>query len=87
MRKTIYRSNRVFESKDKTTTISVVYEVGEMKSLIGTTIIVTADGAIIEVVDTFDEAIQSINKHWEKITLEAVDRSIDRELKEEDLIM
>ena len=87
MRKTIYRSNRVFESKDKTTTISVVYEVGEMKSLIGTTIIVTADGAIIEVVDTFDEAIQSINKHWERITSEAVDRSIDRELKEKDLIM
>ena len=35
MIKTIYRSNRVFESKDKTATASVVYEIGEMKSSIG----------------------------------------------------
>ena len=87
MIKTIYRSSRVFESKDKTATASVVYEIGEMKSSIGTSISVIADKAIIEVVCTFDEAMQSINKHWEQVKIEAVDKIIDKELKEKHLIM
>ena len=78
----IYRSNRVYESKDKTATASVVYEIGEMKSSIDTSMAVLADKAIIEVVCTFDEAIQSINKHWEEVKMEAMNKSIDKELKE-----
>ena len=85
MIKTIYRSNRVFESKDKTATASVVYEIGEMKSSIDTSMSVMADGAIIEVVCTFDEAMQSINKHWEQVKMEAVNKNIDKELKEKRL--
>ena len=84
---TIYRSNRVFESKDKTATASVVYEIGEMKSSIGVSIPVMADKAIIEVVCTFDEAIQSINKHWEEVKMEAVNKTLDKELKEKHLIV
>jgi hypothetical protein len=87
MIKTIYRSNRVFENKDKTATASVVYEIGEMKSSIDTSIAVIADKVIIEVVCTFDEAMQSINRHWEQVKAEAVDRSIDEELREKHLIM
>ena len=87
MIKTIYRSNRVFETKDKTATASVVYEIGEMKSSIDTSFAVIADDEIIEVVCTFDEAMQSINKHWEQVKAEAVDRSIDKELKEKHLIV
>ena len=82
MIKTIYRSNRMFESKDKAATASVVYEIGEMKSSIDTSMAVMADKAIIEVVCTFDEAMQSINKHWEQVKMEAVNKSIDKELKE-----
>ena len=85
MIKTIYRSNRVFESKDKTATASVVYEIGEMKSSIGISNPVVADNVIIEVVNTFDEAMQSINKHWEQVKAEAMDKSIDKELKEKRL--
>jgi hypothetical protein len=87
MIKTVYRSNRVFENKDKTATASVVYEIGEMKSSIDTSFAVIADDEIIEVVCTFDEAMQSINKHWEQVKAEAVDRSIDEELREKHLIM
>ena len=86
MIKTIYRSNRVFESKDKTATASVVYEIGEMKSSIGSVIAVIADKETIEVVCTFDEAMQSINKHWEQVKMEAVNKSIDKELKEKHLL-
>ena len=87
MMKTVYRSNRAFESKDKTATASIVYEIGEMKSSIGTSIFTMADEAIIEAVDNFDEAIQSINKHWEQVKMEAADKSIDKELKEKHLIV
>ena len=87
MIKTIYRSNRVFETKDKAITASVVYEIGEMKSSIGTSMAVIADKAIIGVVCTFDEAMQSINKHWEQVKMEAVNKSIDKELKEKHLIV
>ena len=75
----------MFESKDKKATASVVYEIGEMKSSIDTSMSVMADGAIIEVVCTFDEAIQSINKHWAQVKMEAVNESIDKELKEKHL--
>ena len=85
MIETIYRSNRTFESKDKTATASVVYEIGEMKSSIGVSMSVMADKAIVEVVCTFDEAMQSINKHWEQVKIEAVNKSIDKELKEKRL--
>ena len=85
MIKTIYRSNRAFENKDKTATASVVYEIGEMKSSIGVAISVIANKAIIEVVCTYDEAIQSINKHWEEVKMEAMNKSIDKELKEKRL--
>ena len=85
MIKTIYRSNRVFESKDKAATASVVYEIGEMKSSIGISNPVVADNVIIEVVNTFDEAMQSINKHWEQVKMEAVNKSIDKKLKEKRL--
>ena len=85
MIETIYRSNRVFESKDKTATASVVYEIGEMKSSIDISMAVIADDKIIEVVCTFDEAIQSINKHWEQVKIEAVNKSIDKELKDKHL--
>ncbi len=87
MIKTIYRSNRVFESKDKTATASVVYEIGEMKSSINISMAVLANKAIIEVVSTFDEAMQSINKHWEQVKMEAVDKNIDKELKDKHLIV
>ena len=87
MIKTIYRSNRVFETKDKATTASVVYEIGEMKSSIDTSFAVIADDEIIEVVSTFDDAMQSINKHWEQVTVEAVNKGIDKELKEKRLIV
>ena len=85
MIKTVYRSNRVFESKDKTATASVVYEIGEMKSSIGISILAIADEAIIKMVNTFDEAIQLINKHWEQVKIETVDKSIDKELEEKHL--
>jgi hypothetical protein len=85
MIKTIYRSNRVFESKDKTATASVVYEIGEMKSSIDISNPVIANNVIIEVVNTYDEAIQSINKHWEEVKMEAVNKIIDKELKEKRL--
>lgn len=85
MMKTIYRSHRGFQSKDKKATARVVYEIGEMKSSIDTSMAVIADKAIIEVVCTFDDAIQSINKHWEQVTAEAVNKSIDKELKEKRL--
>ena len=85
MIKTIYRSNRVFESKDKTATASVVYEIGEMKSSIDISNPVIANNVIIEVVNTYDEAIQSINKHWEEVKMEAMNKSIDKELKEKRL--
>ena len=87
MIKTIYRSNRVFESKDKTATASVVYEIGEMKSSIDISNPVIANNVIIEVVNTYDEAIQSINKHWEEVKMEAMNKSIDKELKEKRLIV
>ena len=87
MTKTIYRSNRVFENKDKTATASVVYEIGEMKSSIDTSMAVMADKAIIEVVRTFDDAIQLINEHWEQVKIETVDKTIDKELKEKRLIV
>jgi hypothetical protein len=87
MIKTIYRSHRGFQSKDKRVTARVVYEIGEMKSSIGSVIAVIADKETIEVVSTFDEAMQSINRHWEKVTAEAVDRSIDEELREKHLMM
>ena len=87
MIKTIYRSNRVFETKDKTATASVVYEIGEMKSSIDTAFAVVANNEIIKVVCTFDEAMQSINKHWEQVKMEAVNKSIDKELKEKNLIV
>jgi DUF438 domain-containing protein len=87
MIKTIYRSNRGFQSKDKKATASVVYEIGEIRSSIGSVIAVIADKETIEVVSTFDEAMQLINRHWEKVTAEAVDRSIDEELREKHLMM
>jgi hypothetical protein len=87
MIKTIYRSHRGFQSKDKKATASVVYEIGEIRSSIGSVIAVIADKETIEVVSTFDEAMQSINRHWEKVTAEAVDRSIDEELREKHLMM
>ena len=87
MIKTIYRSNRVFESKDKRATASVVYEIGEMESSIGVAMSVMADNKIIDVVCTFDEAIQSINKHWEQVKMEAVNKSSNKELKEKHLIV
>jgi hypothetical protein len=86
MIKTVYRSNRVFENKDKTATASVVYEIGEMKSSIDTSFAVVANDEIIEVVCTFDEAMQSINKNWEQVKIEAVNKSIDKELKEKHLM-
>ena len=82
MIKTVFRSHRVFESKDKTATASVVYEIGEIKSSVGTVMSVIANKETIEVVSTFDEAMQLINRHWENVTAEAVDKSIDKELKE-----
>ena len=85
MIKTIYRSNRVFESKDKTATASVVYEIGEMKSSIGVAMSVMADKAIIEVVCTFDEAVQSINKHWEHVKMDATSKNIDKKFEEKRL--
>ena len=87
MIKTIYRSNRVFESKDKTATASVVYEIGEIKSSIGISMYAIADETIIKVVNTFDEAMQSINEHWEQVKMEAVDKSINKGLKEKHLIV
>ena len=87
MIETIYRSNRAFESKDKIATARVVYEIGEMKSSIDTSFAVVANDEIIEVVCTFDEAMQSINKHWEQVKAEAVDKGIDKELKEKHLIV
>ena len=87
MTKTIYRSHRGFQSKDGKATARVVYEIGEMRSSIGSVIAVIADKETIEVVSTFDEAMQSINRHWEKVTAEAVDKSIDKELKEKRLIV
>ena len=87
MTKTIYRSNRVFVTRDKTAIANVVYEIGEMKSSIGISMSVIADNVIIEVVCTFDEAIQSINEHWEQVKIEAVNKNIDKELKEKRLIV
>ena len=49
---------------------------------------VMADKAIIEVVCTFDEAMQSINKHWEQVKMEAVEiKALTKELKEKHLIV
>ena len=87
MIKTIYRSHRGFQSKDGKAAAWADYEVGEMKSSIDTSFAVIADDEIIEVVCTFDDAMQSINRHWEKVTAEAVDRSIDEELREKHLMM
>ena len=87
MTKTIYRSNRVFLTRDKTAIANVEYEIGEMKSSIGTTMSVIADSAVIEVVRTFDEATKSINKHWEEVKMETVNKNIDKELKEKRLIV
>ena len=87
MIKTIYRSHRGFQSKDGKATTRVVYEIGEMKSSIDTAFAVVANNEIIEVVCTFDEAMQSINKHWEQVTVEAVNKSIDEELREKHLIV
>jgi len=58
-----------------------------MKSSIDTSFAVVANDEIIEVVCTFDDAIQSINRHWENVTAEAVNKSIDKELKEKHLIV
>ena len=87
MIETIYRSNRVFESKDKKATASVVYEVGEMKSSIGTSMAVIANKETIEAVCTFDDAMQSINEHWEQVKAEAINKSIDKELEEKHLVL
>lgn len=87
MIKTVYRSHRGFQCKDKKTTINVVYEIGEITSSVGTVMSVIADKETIEVVLTFDEAMQSINKHWKHAVAEAVDRSIDKELKEKHLVV
>jgi hypothetical protein len=86
MIKTVFRSHRSFQSKDGKAAAWITYEVGEMKSSIDTSFAVVANDDLIEVVCTFDEAMQSINRHWEKVTAEAVDRSIDKELKEKHLI-
>ena len=85
MIKTIYRSHRGFQSKDGKAAAWADYEVGEMKSSIDTSFAVVANDEIIEVVCTFDEAIQSISNHWEQAKAEAVDKSIDKELKEKHL--
>ena len=87
MIKTVFRSHRSFQSKDGKAAAWADYEIGEMKSSIGTSFAVIADDEIIEVVCTFDDAIQSINKHWEQVTAEAVNKSIDKELKEKHLIV
>jgi hypothetical protein len=87
MIKTIYRSHRSFQSKDGKAAAWITYEVGEMKSSIDTSFAVIADDEIIEVVCTFDDAMQSINRHWEHVKAEAVDRSIDEELREKHLIV
>jgi len=87
MIKTVFRSHRSFQSKDGKATARVVYEIGEMKSSIDTSFAVVANDEIIEVVCTFDEAMQSINKHWEQVKMEAVDISIDKELKEKHLVV
>lgn len=44
-----------------------------------------AHNVVIEVVDTFDDAIQLINKHWEEVKMEAISKNIDKELKEKHL--
>ena len=87
MIKTIYRSHRSFQSKDGKAASWITYEIGEMKSSIDTSMAVIADDVIIEVVCTFDDAIQSINRHWEQVKAEAVDKIIDKELKEKHLIV
>ncbi len=87
MIKTVFRSHRSFQSKDGKAAAWITYEVGEMKSSIDTSFGVIADDKIIEVVCTFDEAMQSINKHWEQVKAEAVDKGIDKELKEKHLVV
>ena len=87
MIKTIYRSNRSFQCKDGKAASWITYKVGKMKSSIDTSFVVIADDEIIEVVRTFDDAMQSINKHWEQVKAEAVDKNIDKELKEKHLIV
>lgn len=87
MIKTIYRSHRSFQSKDGKAAAWITYEVGEMKSSIDTSFAVVADDVIIEATCTFDEAMQSINRHWEQVKMEAVNKSIDKELKEKHLIV
>ena len=87
MIKTVIRSQRSFQSKYGKAAAWADYEVGEMKSSIDTSFAVIADDEIIEVVCTFDEAMQSINKHWEQVTVEAVNKSIDEELREKHLIV
>ncbi len=86
MIKTVFRSHRSFQSKDGKAAAWADYEVGEMKSSIDTSFAVVANDEIIEVVCTFDEAMQSINKHWEQVKVEAVNKSIDKELKDKHLL-
>lgn len=87
MIKTVFRSHRSFQSKDGKAAAWADYKVGEMKSSIGSVIAVIADKETIEIVCTFDEAMKSINKHWEQVKMEAVNKSIDKELKEKHLIV
>jgi hypothetical protein len=87
MIETVFRSHRSFQSKDGKAAAWADYEVGEMKSSIDTSFAVVANDEIIEATCTFDEAMQSINKHWEQVKIEAVNKSIDRELKEKHLMM
>lgn len=87
MIKTVYRSHRSFQSKDGKAAAWITYEVGEMKSSIDTSFAVVADDVIFEATCTFNDAMQSINKHWEQVKMEAVNKSIDKELKEKHLMM
>ena len=82
----IYRSKRVFESKDKSAKAKVAYEIGEMRSVAGVSIAIIANKAIIDVVCTFEDAVLSINNHWEKVKEKAIDKIIDKELKAKRLI-
>lgn len=83
----IYRSKREYENKDKTAKVVVSYEIGEMKSIAGTAIAVTADKVIIDVVCTFEGAMRLVNNHWEQAKTDAVDKSIDKKLREKSLIV
>ena len=83
----IYRSKRAFKTKDATVNARAVYEIGEIKSIAGVAIAVTADKVIIDVVCTFDSAMKLINDHWEQAKADAVDKSIDEKLREKSLIV